>query len=206
MNQESVIILTGVSGSGKTTLQDFLIKEHSFTRPNNYTTRKPRSELAIRELEENFNDWESIDEELKLEDFSSTELDEYVFLNEEQFFKKLRNGDFAEHTKYNDNYYAVSKFFNFAQRNCVILEPLGVMSVIKFFTENWVPYKTVFLKIDEETQEERLNNQHRRTDINELKKRKLDFLYFDKMNYDLVLDGTKPIEENASLLIKEIYE
>jgi guanylate kinase len=47
---------------------------HSFGRPIQYTTRKPRNDK---------------------------ELDIYVFLTRTQFMDKLDNGDFAEFTEYN---------------------------------------------------------------------------------------------------------
>ena len=71
----NMIMLTGVSGSGKTTLKDYLLENHPdvFAQPIQYTTRPQRFD---------------------------TELDEYVFLSKELFFKKLNNGDFCEYVKY----------------------------------------------------------------------------------------------------------
>ena len=79
-----MVILSSPSGAGKTTLtKKIQQKYHNFKISVSHTTRKPRP-----------NEIDGID---------------YFFVNEEQFKKKIKNGDFYEHAKIFDNYYGTSK-------------------------------------------------------------------------------------------------
>lgn len=191
---KTVMILTWVSGSWKTTLQDKLIKEFWFTRPINYTTRLPRDKKSLDEILDIRNTKSNLPDDAKenTTEFNliwteGKELDEYIFVTEDVFLRKLRNWDFAEHTYYNWNFYWVWRFIDYSKQNCVILEPVWVASMVKYFSELWVPYKTFYLKITPDTQEERLWVK-RRESYAEVEKRKKDFLYFEKFDYDVVLN------------------
>jgi guanylate kinase len=65
--------------------------KRGYKRPPNFTTRKPRTEEAYE-----------IDEE---GDYSSNELNEYVFINKEAFLKKIGNDDFLETVNYGESLY-----------------------------------------------------------------------------------------------------
>ncbi|MEK9954483.1 MAG: guanylate kinase [Pelagibacteraceae bacterium] len=79
-----MVILSSPSGAGKTTLtKKIQQKYHNFKISVSHTTRKPRP-----------NEIDGID---------------YFFVNEEQFKKKIKNGDFYEYAKIFDNYYGTSK-------------------------------------------------------------------------------------------------
>ena len=79
-----MVILSSPSGAGKTTLtKKIQQKYHNFKISVSHTTRKPRP-----------NEIDGID---------------YFFLNEQQFKKKIKNGDFYEYAKIFDNYYGTSK-------------------------------------------------------------------------------------------------
>lgn len=77
-----IVILTGVSGVGKTTIASLLEKNHDFHRSISHTTRK------MRENEEHEKD--------------------YVFIEKEDFEKKLENGFFLEHVHQFNNFYGTS--------------------------------------------------------------------------------------------------
>ena len=79
-----MVILSSPSGAGKTTLTKKIQQKYqNFKISVSHTTRKPRP-----------NEIDGID---------------YFFVNEEQFKKKIKNGDFYEYAKIFDNYYGTSK-------------------------------------------------------------------------------------------------
>lgn len=153
------LMLTWVSGSWKTSIQIELLEKYWYTMLYNYTTREKRSD---------------------------SELDNYIFITEEQFFKKLKNGDFAEFTQYNGNFYAMSKYSMKSAPICVILEPVGREMMEKLWKEEWREYITIFLDITPEEQESRL--EWRWDSVKEIEKRKKDFEYFKSRNHDSVIN------------------
>ena len=79
-------ILSAPAGTGKTTLTRMLTKNHSnIVECISYTTRPPRK--------------------------GETEGKDYFFISEDEFKKKLKNGEFLEHAKVFDYYYGTSKKF-----------------------------------------------------------------------------------------------
>tara|TARA_B110000259_G_C13882331_1_gene349468 strand:- start:171 stop:740 length:570 start_codon:yes stop_codon:yes gene_type:complete len=79
-----MIILSSPSGAGKTTLTKKIQQKYQdFKISVSHTTRKPRS-----------NEVEGVD---------------YFFINNEEFRKKIVNGEFYEHAKIFDNYYGTSR-------------------------------------------------------------------------------------------------
>ena len=174
----NMIVLTGVSGSGKTTLKDYLLENHPdvFAQPIQYTTRPQRFD---------------------------TELDEYVFLSKELFFKKLNNGDFCEYVKYWDDFYALGKYFKNDKISISILDPVGRESIKKHCSIENIPYLSVYMGIPEDIMEYRLG-MLRRSSVTEIAQRKKDYLYFNDSGSDLILDGTKPTEELAEVVMTHI--
>ncbi len=159
---KNLVIITWVSWCWKTTLQNEMLKQW-WRRPINFSTRKPRDVNS-----------ESTDDEW---DFSSPELNEYVFLSENDYFTKLKNWDFLEHTNYNWNWYWISKYLP-EWNICVILDPVWREQVLeKISRENPdINVVCVYLDIIPQVQEERLIN--RWDVINDIEKRKKDFNWF----------------------------
>lgn len=185
----SIITLTWVSGSWKTTLQNALIEKHWFKKFINWTTRNPRDKKVY---ETNAN-W----------DFTSDELQEYVFITKKQFEQKIRNWDFIEFTNSYWNYYWMTKpkeDIDFNDNYCLILDPTWLSQFIRYFKLHWIPFTTLFLDISEDLQEERLWFQ-RRESIKVIEERKKDFLYFKDFKYDVILDGSKPIQDNVDIVL-----
>lgn len=73
----------------------------------------------------------------------------------------------------------------------------------KYCAENSIPYLTVYLGISEDVMEYRLG-MLRRSSVKEIEERKKDFLYFNSMGSDLILDGTKDTAELAGVIMKHI--
>lgn len=127
----NLLIITGISASGKTTLQNELLQRW-WKRPQNFTTRKPRSD---------------------------EELDEYIFLDKDKYFIKMANWDFLEHTNYNGNWYAISKYLP-EWNICIVLDPVGREQVLEKVAREKLDYNVtcVYLDITKGLQQERLNN------------------------------------------------
>lgn len=183
------ILLIWPSWSGKTSIQEYLIKNYWFTKPLNATSRSPRSENAY-DVDVNW-------------DFKNSEMDTYLFLTKDQFERKMRNWDFAEFNMYNWDYYGTLNQIDYTKNNVIVIDPVWAESLIKKFLLDWVDYKTFFIDITEEVQEHRLWFK-RRESISTINERKLDFKYFDKDRYDVVLDWEDEIELNALKILKEI--
>ena len=85
MSKKSIVIIEGPSGVGKDTIINELIKRYpeKFGKPINATTR------AMRENESQNNP--------------------YLFLSEEEFFKKRASGDIFEHTMRHGTYRGMQK-------------------------------------------------------------------------------------------------
>lgn len=164
-NDKLMLIFTGPSGSWKTTFVERLKKEFWFTQPLQFTTRQPRDD---------------------------EELDCYVFLTKEQFFTKLENGDFIEHTLYNGNYYALWKHLS-SDYNIAILEPCWREQVKQFCALNDIRCVTVFLDIDEKTMLHRLGIL-RRESYKVIQKRLNDLKIMSPKGADIVIDSTAEVE------------
>ena len=84
--QGKIFVISAPSGTGKTTLADILLRSRpGFIRSVSYTTRKPRGS------EKNGRD--------------------YHFISKADFFKKIKEGFFAEWAKVYADYYGTSKEF-----------------------------------------------------------------------------------------------
>lgn len=82
LNQKGLlIVLSGPSGVGKATVRKALFKspDHKFTYSVSMTTRKPRE--------------------------GEVEGQDYYFVSEEEFLKRIREGRFLEYAKFVGNYY-----------------------------------------------------------------------------------------------------
>ena len=84
MKRGILFVLSAPAGTGKTTLVNKLVEEYpNIVRSISFTTRKPRK-----------NEVEGVD---------------YHFVTEEEFEKRVREGDFLEHAKVYNAYYGTSK-------------------------------------------------------------------------------------------------
>lgn len=172
-----LVIITWASASGKTTLQNELLNRW-WVRPINFTTRDPRTPEAESELNS---------DNATGEDFTAEELDEYIFLTDEQFHLKLKKWDFLEHTNYNWNWYGVSKVLP-SGSVCIVLDPVWRSQVLEKIARERLDYEvtTVFLDISKELQTERLAK--RWDSKEEIAKRLEDFKWFHPTRNCLVLD------------------
>ncbi len=104
-----VFIVSAPAGTGKTTLVQMLSKAFSFVIPSiSYTTRRPR-------------------------DGEKDGLD-YFFITEEEFDKKIADGDFLEYVKLYDTYYGTSRQWVFEQTKrgrhvVLVIDTQGAMSL-----------------------------------------------------------------------------
>ena len=173
-----IVILTAPSGAGKTTIASLLHKK-GWAKPINFTTRKPRGESA---------EWVDT-----LGDFAPSERDDYVFLTESQYLLKKGNGDFAETTYYNGNYYGVSRFFESRSDYIVILEPNGRDELERWCIANGFPYKKVFIEIDKQTM---INHLEKRGESPSFIKERLnDLSFFFPDDTSIVVDGNRSIDD-----------
>lgn len=182
-----IVILTWVSCSWKTTLQDELLRRW-WKRPLNCTTRKPRDENALLSLD---SDW----------DFSSKELDEYIFMSETNFFKKMRNWDLLENTKYGWNYYWViwwGRIWLPKWNICIILDPIWRSQVLEYFTSRWINIETYYIDIPKELQEERLI--YRWDNEKQILTRKKDYNWFSPTNKCKRLNWADDIKVLADII------
>lgn len=164
-----VALMTGPSASGKSTIQKELLSL-GWVRPINFTTRKIRDD---------------------------SELDEYVFIDENVFAKKARMGHFAEWTYYDRNLYAMTRFLDESKDVIIVVDPIGKGAFEAFLTKMNRPYFTVWVECDDVTRRERL--ERRRSSVNSLNERMCDSFWMKKVNpsYDIVVDGTEPAFETA---------
>ena len=130
-----------------------------YARPLQYTTRKPRSDA---------------------------EKDEYVFLTYTQFMKKLINWDFIEYVEYNQELYAIGKYFDTTKTNVFIAEPVWREALKRYFKLNSIPFLPVYIKVDKDSINERL--ELRGSSVHEIDERMKDFKYFYPWKTDIVVD------------------
>lgn len=142
-----------------------------FSKPIQYTTRKLRVE---------------------------SELDDYVFLTKETFMKKLINWDFIEFTEYNQELYAIGKYYNEKKTNIFIAEPVWRESLQRYFKTNGIPFLTFYMKIPKEEMQYRLED--RRMSVKDIDTRMSDLKYFYPLPHDHILDGT----DRPEALVSEV--
>lgn len=164
-----LVVITSPSAWGKTTLQNELV-ERGWKSAINFTTRKPRSEK---------------------------EKDEYVFINKKQFFTKLANGDFLEHTEFNWNYYWASRALP-AGNVVMVLDPVGRDQIMEKYARAWIEVNTVYLNISPELQLERL--EERRMSVADIKARQKDFDWMCPTKFCLEMDWDRDVTEIADSL------
>lgn len=114
MKKGVFVILSGPSGVGKDTIIDRLVEDNIGIYSISMTTRKKR----INEIEG----------------------EDYFFTSNDIFEDNIRNNNFLEYAKYNDNYYGTLKNFVFDNVNngnnvLAILEVQGAMKVKEVFPE-----------------------------------------------------------------------
>lgn len=172
---KKVLILSWVSASWKSSIAEVLKKEYGFSQPIQFTTRKARTD---------------------------TELDEYVFLNKPTYFTKLNNGDFANFQLYNNEFYAISKYFP-EGNSVIIVDTIGKLQLEKFLKESGIETKSIYVEIDKPTMVERLTTLRRST-VEEIRRREKDFLYFNSTGYDYVVDGARHIDTVVSKVVEAL--
>ena len=180
MSRWKVVLITWVSASGKTSLQDELLKR-GWKRPLNFSTRKPRTTIEIDE------DW----------DYISKEMEEYIFLNRNNFSKKFANGDFLEAVRYWDNLYGISNHFPDWDL-AIIVEPSGRAQALQYLLQRGFDVRSYYIEITPELQELRLRS--RGDNEEEIYRRKNDYLYFYPTPKCVRLNGAKDTNELADII------
>ncbi len=82
-NDGVMVILSSPSGAGKTTLSNLLSKQNDFEISISHTTRKPRPKEVPNK--------------------------DYFFVNNDEFNRLIKNGEFLEYAKVFDNYYGTTR-------------------------------------------------------------------------------------------------
>jgi len=82
-NNGVMIVLSSPSGAGKTTLVSLLSKLKNFEISISHTTRQPRPNEVPN--------------------------DDYYFVNEEEFTRLIKNGEFLEYAKVFNNFYGTTR-------------------------------------------------------------------------------------------------
>jgi guanylate kinase len=170
------VVLTWVSWSWKTEIQKGLIKK-GFKKPINFTTRKPRGDY---------------------------EKDEYVFLTEEQYFKKLVDWILLEHTNSYWNWYWVSSYLPEGDI-CVVLDTVGRSQLIEKYWrgELWdYDFQTYFIDISAETQLERLKK--RGDSEEEINKRKKDFYWINSSGSCNLISWEGSVKDIVDNIVKGV--
>ena len=168
-----IILVTGVSASWKTTLQHKLL-ERWYKRPINFTTRQPRSEA---------------------------EKDEYVFVDNKIFLKKLANWDFFEHTTYWWNFYWVSNLTEKQIKDnnyVIVVDWIWRAQIQQKLALMWIKPLLVYLTISRDKQLERLED--RRLSVKEILSRTIDNDWFYPTPDSLILDWTRNIDTLANII------
>lgn len=126
-----MIVLSGASASGKTEVAKELAKTYGIIKVITTTTRK------MRVGEVNGQD--------------------YFFISEEEFKNRIKNNEFIEYTKYNNNYYGSTKD-QINSDKCLVIDPSGLKAyaalnneyIVIFFLESTpeTRYKRMILRGD----------------------------------------------------------
>lgn len=173
-NNSVVALITGPSASGKSTLQETLISSFGWTKPVNFTTRKPRKD---------------------------SELDEYVFIDRWQFADKAQRGHFAEWTNYNRQLYAMTKYLDWGKDNAIVVDPIGKGAFEAFLLRQGRKFFRVWVECPEAIRLARLAE--RRASVAETQEREKDATWFKLVspNYDLTVDGTASANDMATAVV-----
>lgn len=166
-----IVLITWVSWSWKTTLQNKLI-ERGWSRPNNITTRKPRSD---------------------------EELDEYIFVDRDRAYWLIKKWVLLEFTKFNWEIYWIIKSTSYDWNISIIVDPIWRAMIMEKFNREWIAYKTLYIDISEEEQLKRLNDRYK---WNEelITQRKLDRWWFHPTPNCTVVDWTTSLKTLADIV------
>ncbi len=189
-----LLILTWVSASWKTFLQSKLIEKWLYQKPINFTTRPPRSFQAEYEL-----NWDSI----IAEDFTADEFNEYIFISQKNFLKKLKKWDFLETSTWFWDFYWVSNYGMPEWDLCVILDPIWRDQVLAKYSRWELDFEvfTVFLTVNKIVQKSRLKK--RWDSVDQIRKREKDFKWIFPTPNCLIIDWTANVEESIKKIMNE---
>ena len=167
-----MIILVGPSASGKTEIAKALIKNYNYKKFVTTTTRSIR-----------INETNNID---------------YHFISIDEFENKIKNNEFIEYVKYNDNYYGTEKR-EIDDNKVLIVEPQGLKH---FKSLNDSSIISFYINVDKEI---RRNRMFLRKDKEEDIEKRLvcDDQVFNK---DVLDDVDFVIENNSTTSIDKIAE
>lgn len=173
-----MIILVGPSACGKTVMAKALIEKFNFKKFVTTTTRKMR----IGEI----NDVD------------------YHFVDEQTFLEKIKNNEFIEYVKYNENYYGSEKN-EIGDKKVIILEPNGLKHFLSLNDKSFVSF---YITCDPKVREARMIERgDKKEDID---KRLLnDIFVFDDSLKDIVdfsLDSSTLSIDELARTIYFLYE
>lgn len=172
------IVIAGVTCAGKTSFAKALVEKlPNVSRVVSYTTRAPRKEER-----------DGVD---------------YHFISNEKFGEMLRNGQFVEHTtRASSNgvvFYGTAKAdFMDSAKKIAVMDLVGVRSLKSL----GIDFTSVLLNIDENIALDRAvkRGDSKKEVLVRLRADSVAFTDVDNL-FDLVLDGSKPIEENIARLL-----
>lgn len=163
-----MIILVGASASGKTEVCKELCKTYHYKKFVTTTTREKR-----------VNEADGVD---------------YFFVDKDKFIEKIKNNDFIEYTKYDENYYGSEKK-EINDNSVIIVDPLGLKAFNTIKNKRFISY---YLECDDNVRKERMIK--RGDSIEKINER----LKFDKEKFNLNLVNTTYQINTTNKSIKEI--
>lgn len=183
MKKGVFVILSGPSGVGKDTIIDKLVEDNIGIYSISMTTRKKR----INEIEGR----------------------DYFFTSNDVFEDNIKNNNFLEYAKYNDNYYGTLKNFVFDNVNngnnvLAILEVQGAMKVKEGFPEAILIFIMPPKFEDLEIRLRKRNTDSNDDIIKRLNTAKKEIEYKDRYDYIVINDDiNKCISEIKDIIRKE---
>lgn len=159
-----LIIFSGGSGVGKNTVIEHLLRNGGFALMPTYTTREKRT--------------------------TESDGNPYYFITDNEFLKKLDEGEFYEYQKVHNHYYGTSKKLlseNLSSGKILLkdIDVLGTQNLLKTIGNN-IKILTIFLKVNSiETLVERLKNRGEKNIDLRLQRYQMEQQYL--INYDYII-------------------
>ena len=182
--QGEIIAVSSPSGGGKTTIVKKILEHFPEIIFSISATTRPKRENEVEELE-------------------------YFFVSENEFKKKIRNGEFVEWEKFYDYYYGTLKEYikdNINEGKSVLLEidVKGALSIKKIYPKSHLLY---IMPPSYDELVKRLKNRKTETeeDLNKrIERAKMELSQKDKFDYIIVNENLKKAISETLILINNI--
>lgn len=180
------IVISGPSGVGKNTIADILVDKGYGIYSVSMTTREKR--------------------------YNEVEGKDYFFVSNEEFEDNIKNDNFLEYTKYNNNYYGTLKSYVFDNLDnginvIAILDTQGGINVEKIFPDAVLIF---IIPPSLEILEKRLRDRNTDSDDNILKRldiAKKEIEYKDKYDYVIINNTVDDcVKEIIDIINKEVIK